>query len=137
MVQERANSGGWHGDSQSVSVGNTHNRDGEEPDLEAQRPGPGQLRISYFQRDRIAKSAETEQQQDRLDDPEEPVHSHLKLTVVDGEFTVLGSGNMDRASWYTSQELGILFQSRDFAGAMMTAVSEALDHRLETVFEGP
>ena len=38
--------------------------------------------------------------------------SHLKCTVVDEEVIVLGSGNMDRASWYTSQELGIALEGR-------------------------
>jgi phosphatidylserine/phosphatidylglycerophosphate/cardiolipin synthase-like enzyme len=76
-----------------------------------------------------------ERQRSLLVAPEEPVHSHLKLTVVDGEYMVLGSGNMDRASWYTSQELGILFQSIDFAAAMMNAVSQALDGRLNAVFQ--
>jgi phosphatidylserine/phosphatidylglycerophosphate/cardiolipin synthase-like enzyme len=28
---------------------------------------------------------------------------------VDGEYLMLGSGNMDRASWWTSQEIGVLF----------------------------
>ena len=39
--------------------------------------------------------------------------SHIKCTVVDGEVIVLGSGNMDRASWYTSQELGIALEGRE------------------------
>src|SRR5690606_21009046 len=39
----------------------------------------------------------------------EPVVSHVKMVRVDGEYVVLGSGNMDRASWYTSQELGVMF----------------------------
>jgi phosphatidylserine/phosphatidylglycerophosphate/cardiolipin synthase-like enzyme len=43
--------------------------------------------------------------------PDEPAVSHLKMTLVDGRFLVLGSGNMDRASWFTSQELGMLFHS--------------------------
>lgn len=34
--------------------------------------------------------------------------SHIKVTVVDRKAIVLGSGNMDRASWTTSQELGVL-----------------------------
>ena len=38
--------------------------------------------------------------------------SHIKCTVVDEEVIVLGSGNMDRASWYTSQELGIALEGR-------------------------
>lgn len=104
-------------------------------DLEAQPPRPGQLRISYFQPRQAASSTMTHRHHSLLVAPDEPVHSHLKLTMVDGEYTVLGSGNMDRASWYTSQELGILFQSRDFAAATMDAVSAALDGRLDTVFE--
>lgn len=42
-----------------------------------------------------------------------PKVSHLKLTIVDEELCVLGSGNMDRASWFTSQELGIAFFSKE------------------------
>ena len=38
--------------------------------------------------------------------------NHIKCTVVDEEVIVLGSGNMDRASWYTSQELGIALEGR-------------------------
>lgn len=106
------------------------------PDLEAQHPLLGELRISYFRPGRANKSTVAEPEHSLLKSPEEPVHSHFKLTVVDGEHTVLGSGNMDRASWYTSQELGVLFQSRDFAAATMTAVSSALEGRLSHVFEG-
>jgi phosphatidylserine/phosphatidylglycerophosphate/cardiolipin synthase-like enzyme len=40
---------------------------------------------------------------------DEPDRVHFKMTMVDNEYIVLGSGNMDRASWWTSQELGILF----------------------------
>ena len=69
-----------------------------EGDLESARR-VGRLEVSYYR-----------------PDPEgggngegEPVVSHVKMVRVDGEFTVLGSGNMDRASWYTSQELGVMF----------------------------
>lgn len=48
-----------------------------------------------------------------------PVQSHLKLTIIDNEITVLGSGNMDRASWYTSRELGVGYVSREMAGRIM------------------
>ncbi|OAA65668.1 phospholipase d/transphosphatidylase [Niveomyces insectorum RCEF 264] len=65
---------------------------------------------------------------------EEPVKSHLKLTIVDGEHTVLGSGNMDRASWYTSQELGVLFHDAGFAHHVQTAVNRVLDGRLDEVY---
>ena len=37
-----------------------------------------------------------------------PVKSHVKCTIVDDSTVVLGSGNQDRASWFTSQELGIV-----------------------------
>ncbi|OIW29350.1 phospholipase D/nuclease [Coniochaeta ligniaria NRRL 30616] len=103
-----------------------------ESDLEGQTLLPGQLRISYFQPRQASKP---DRQHSLLVAPKEPVHSHLKLTVVDGEHTVLGSGNMDRASWYTSQELGILFHSRDFAATMMNAVTLALDGRLNVIFD--
>ncbi|KAI5306015.1 hypothetical protein KEM56_002541 [Ascosphaera pollenicola] len=42
-----------------------------------------------------------------------PKVSHLKLTIIDEDVCVLGSGNMDRASWFTSQELGVAFFSRE------------------------
>lgn len=114
-------------------------RDSDPVDLEARRQQPGRLRISYFRPRRTAKSPTAEERLGRsrtcLDTPEEPVHSHLKLTIVDGEHTVLGSGNMDRASWYTSQELGVLFESREFASATMAAVTQVLDGRLDVIYD--
>lgn len=92
-------------------------------DLEAQFCSPGRLKVAYF-RPRGGIVPE-----------EEPVHSHLKLTVIDEEFTVLGSGNMDRASWYTSQELGFLFRSKTLAGLIQTAVDQVTTGRLDIVFE--
>lgn len=44
-----------------------------------------------------------------------PIKLHAKVTVVDGERILLGSGNMDAASWKTSQELGVLIESRAVA----------------------
>jgi len=107
-----------------------------ESDLEAQPPRPGRLRISYFQPRQASNSTIPPRHHGIPVALEEPVHSHLKLTIVDGEYTVLGSGNMDRASWYTSQELGVLFQSRDLAAVTMRAVSRALEGRLDTIFDG-
>ncbi|KAJ2984974.1 hypothetical protein NUW58_g5783 [Xylaria curta] len=63
-------------------------------DLEAQLPRLGPLEIFYFQ----PLSANQLHQV-----PEEPVHSHLKLVTIDDEYAVLGSGNMDRASWFTTK----------------------------------
>lgn len=90
-------------------------------DLEAQPITPGSLTISYFR----SRSGSTSD--------EEPVHSHLKLSIFDGERTVLGSGNMDRASWFTSQELGVLVNSAPFAEAVKSTVDRALDGRLDPV----
>lgn len=94
-------------------------------DLEAQNVTPGTLTISYFK----ASAAPA------LD--EQPVHSHLKLTIFDGQSTVLGSGNMDRASWFTSQELGILIEDVTFAGTIKGVVYKALENRLDAVFPVP
>ncbi|KAK3498964.1 uncharacterized protein B0T23DRAFT_4884 [Neurospora hispaniola] len=111
-------------------------------DLESGDPGLGHLRISYFhprsaakpgKRGRQARAANDAQIQDP--EEEEPVHTHLKLTIVDGEFTVLGSGNMDRASWYTSQELGVLFHDAAFAESVREGVDLVLDQRLSLVFD--
>ncbi|KAI0397283.1 hypothetical protein F5Y17DRAFT_391786 [Xylariaceae sp. FL0594] len=94
-------------------------------DLESQHPHLGSLEVFYFQ----PLPANQE-----LKVPEGPIHSHVKLTMVDDKWVVLGSGNMDRASWFTSQELGILFQSKDFAADVSNAVSHALTGRLALLF---
>ncbi|GAB0136578.1 hypothetical protein EsDP_00004875 [Epichloe bromicola] len=73
-------------------------RSNQRQDIEAQPVSPGTLEIQYYKswapRSGLA---------------DEPVASHFKMTLVDDEYLVLGSGNMDRASWWTSQELGALF----------------------------
>lgn len=100
-------------------------------DLEAGRRPVGHLRISYFHaRPHDSLRVATPRLQG-----EEPVHSHLKLTLVDGEYAVFGSGNMDRASWYTSQELGIVFHGSDFSARVKAAVDGVLDGRLDCVFD--
>ncbi|KIW94036.1 uncharacterized protein Z519_05352 [Cladophialophora bantiana CBS 173.52] len=56
---------------------------------------------------------ENEIEQDEGEDQESiPVKLHAKVTIVDDERILLGSGNMDAASWKTSQELGVLVESR-------------------------
>ncbi|KUJ06967.1 uncharacterized protein LY89DRAFT_692049 [Mollisia scopiformis] len=82
---------------------------------------PGVLRIGYYHA-----------RQGRRDE-KEPVKSHLKCVIMDEEVTVLGSGNMDRASWYTSQELGIALFSREFAGYVRGVVGEGLKERVRYV----
>ncbi|KAL9080916.1 MAG: hypothetical protein Q9157_000416 [Trypethelium eluteriae] len=65
----------------------------------------GSLKIEYF----IKRSSDN-----GLQLGPEPVQTHLKLTIVDEATVIFGSGNMDRASWYTSQELGQEFLDTHF-----------------------
>ncbi|KAI9647169.1 hypothetical protein NHQ30_003552 [Ciborinia camelliae] len=51
-----------------------------------------------------------------------PVKLHLKMTIIDNEITVLGSGNMDRASWVTSQEVGIAIFSEQVSRRLVEIV---------------
>lgn len=67
---------------------------------------------------------------------DEPVQSHFKLTIVDGEVAVFGSGNMDRPSWYTSQELGVAFFDRGFVAKVEKGVEEALSGRKKVAYDG-
>ena len=48
---------------------------------------------------------------------------HIKCTVVDEEVIVLGSGNMDRASWYTSQELGVALEGQQVVCDLWRAIN--------------
>jgi phosphatidylserine/phosphatidylglycerophosphate/cardiolipin synthase-like enzyme len=82
---------------------------------------PGRLEIGYY----TPRSGTA---------TEEPNKSHLKLTIVDEEIVVLGSGNMDRASWYTSQELGIAFFSKDLAKQVRETTMEGLQGRVKEYF---
>ncbi len=93
----------------------------DNSDAEGQPTRPGTLKIGYYH----ARIGESEG---------EPVKSHLKLAIIDEEITVLGSGNMDRASWYTSQELGVALISKNIAGKIRNCVSEALERRVEYVY---
>ena len=90
-----------------------------DPENSTQKPG--NMSIGYY---RSRKGGRVE---------EEPVKSHLKLVIGDEEVTVLGSGNMDRASWYTSQELGLAFLSREMAGHIRECVDEGLEGRVDYV----
>jgi len=90
-------------------------------DPEAIVPQPGKLRMGYFH----PKLGSW--------DTNEPVKSHLKCVIVDEEITVLGSGNMDRASWFTSQELGVAFFSADMAREIRKCVDEGLEGRVHYV----
>ncbi|KAI0145077.1 hypothetical protein GGR57DRAFT_494740 [Xylariaceae sp. FL1272] len=111
--------------SQGLERVRNNNESNATLDLEAQHPRPGSLEIFYYH-----ALPENDEQQVL----EEPVQSHMKLTIVDDDYVVLGSGNMDRASWFTSQELGILFRSKDLAETVMANVNSVLDGRTTLFF---
>lgn len=92
-------------------------------DEEAGHPRPGHLEISYYEPRVVASS-----------DATEPVQSHLKLTIVDNIIVVLGSGNMDRASWYTSQELGVAFYSKELSVEVSRLLAIELEGRTRLVY---
>ncbi|KAF4975048.1 hypothetical protein FZEAL_8117 [Fusarium zealandicum] len=90
-------------------------------DAEAQATPPGKLEILYY------KQLDARSEMD-----DEPVVSHFKMTLVDDEYLVLGSGNMDRASWWTSQEIGLLFYVPGFGGQHLW--NNVLEKRTEVLF---
>jgi len=102
----------------------SHAEDGLQP--------TGELLIEYFRP--MAGIQATPGDESAVDASEEPVQNHLKLTMVDGQYTILGSGNMDRPSLHTSQELGILFHSAEFATLTKRAVEEVLVGRTDVYF---
>jgi len=100
-----------------------HSREEDVEDTAALRLG--KLKVSYYK--------PVDGQEASYD---EPVQSHFKLTIVDGEVAVFGSGNMDRPSWYTSQELGVAFFDRAFVGKVEEGVEEALVGRRKLAYDG-
>lgn len=78
-------------------------------DPEPGRQTIGKLRVSYF-----TPTSER---------PE--AKCHIKCTVIDGSAIILGSGNMDRASWYTSQELGFALEDRETVKRLLQQVDQA------------
>ena len=63
------------------------------------------------------------------------VKCHIKCTIVDARVVVLGSGNMDRASWYTSQELGVAVESMEVVAQVRKELDVALEGRVEMWYE--
>ncbi|KAM0701514.1 hypothetical protein Q7P35_011876 [Cladosporium inversicolor] len=100
-----------------------NSREGDIEDTAALRLG--KLRVSYY-KPRDGQEASHD----------EPVQSHCKLTIVDGEVAVFGSGNMDRPSWYTSQELGVAFFDRGFVARVEEGVEKALSGRRKLAYDG-
>jgi phosphatidylserine/phosphatidylglycerophosphate/cardiolipin synthase-like enzyme len=88
---------------------------------------PGRLHIAYYTPINGLKK--------RGEEDGEPQQSHLKMTVVDGEVVVLGSGNLDRASWWTSQELGVAFFGKEVVDGVLKGVGEAMQGRARDVFD--
>lgn len=76
----------------------------------------GKLKIGYFKH--VARLG-----------PE--VKCHIKCTIVDERVVVLGSGNMDRASWYTSQELGVMVEDGEVVAQVKGEMERALEGRVE------
>lgn len=48
--------------------------------------------------------------------------THIKCSTIDDRVVVLGSGNMDRASWYTSQEAGVAIQGEELVKGVWKAI---------------
>lgn len=107
--------------AQHQALANVHSGDVE--DAAALRLG--KLKVSYYK-----------PLDGQGDSHDEPVQSHFKLTIVDGEVAVFGSGNMDRPSWYTSQELGVAFFDRGFVANVEEGVKEALNGRRKVAYDG-
>jgi hypothetical protein len=96
----------------------SRNRQDEESALRE----PGQLRVEYFiSRERAIQG--------------EPVQSHIKVSIFDDQVVVLGSGNMDRASWFTSQELGVGFCSQELVKVVRTTLQETLKARTKVRYD--
>lgn len=86
---------------------------------------PGRLHVSFY----TPRSYKGDKP------PSEPVQSHFKCTIIDLEIAILGSGNMDRPSWYSSQELGVAFINSRFAATVEKAAKSALEGRLKLVHD--
>jgi len=105
-----------------------HTRPSTYDEEAAIAPSPiGHLHISYFEPIGGPKK--------RGEENGEPQQSHLKMTIVDDEVVVLGSGNLDRASWFTSQELGVAFFDKNVVKKVAGAVDEAMQGRSKVVYD--
>ncbi|KAF1354719.1 hypothetical protein BDV97DRAFT_279612, partial [Delphinella strobiligena] len=101
----------------------------DNADVEMAAPGVGGLKIEYYEPRKTLTNGPGSV------GTTEPVQSHLKCMIVDQEIVVLGSGNLDRASWYTSQELGIGFCSKEFAETVGLTLEKVLVGRKKMVYD--
>jgi phosphatidylserine/phosphatidylglycerophosphate/cardiolipin synthase-like enzyme len=90
-------------------------------------PRPGRLQISYF--------APANGPRPRGAEGNEPQQSHLKMMIVDHNLLVLGSGNLDRASWFTSQELGVAFYNEQLVKRVSSVVDQAMEGRMKFMYD--
>ncbi|RPA73650.1 hypothetical protein BJ508DRAFT_187348, partial [Ascobolus immersus RN42] len=72
----------------------------------------GSLKVSYFRERKGGGGGEGA----GVDGRWEEKKSHVKCYIFDGEVVVLGSGNADRASWWTSLEVNVAVFGRGIAG---------------------
>jgi phosphatidylserine/phosphatidylglycerophosphate/cardiolipin synthase-like enzyme len=98
-----------------------HRASSTDADPENPMEKPGGLKVGYYHAKRGIQGGS------------EPVKTHLKLLIVDEEITVLGSGNQDRASWYTSQELGVAFLDACIANDVRKTSDQALEGRVDYI----
>lgn len=56
--------------------------------------------------------------------------THIKCTTIDDRVVILGSGNMDRASWYTSQELGVAIEGEEVVKEIWKAIEGSFDEEI-------
>jgi phosphatidylserine/phosphatidylglycerophosphate/cardiolipin synthase-like enzyme len=102
----------WHSESsQKLGKLTIHYFDDPSPT----RPGPGTHNARSVETTSHGTSSAL------LDSNKEttPIKLHAKITIVDGDKLLLGSCNMDAASWGTSQELGILLESRELVDLIL------------------
>lgn len=88
-------------------------------------PALGKLRVSYFRKPLSESNGSVVDVESGIGKAKGADKSHVKLTLVrSGQCSsvVLGSGNMDRASWVTSQELGVLIKDTDENGQITDTI---------------
>ena len=56
--------------------------------------------------------------------------THIKCSTIDDRVVVLGSGNMDRASWYTSQELGVAIEGEEVVNGAWKAIEGSFEEEI-------
>ena len=76
----------------------------EDVEIRVGAPNTGTLRIGYYRPTIMYQ------------------RSHIKCSTIDDRTIVLGSGNMDRASWYTSQELGVAIEGEETTKEIWRAI---------------